>query len=64
MQALRVAQSLTDADYIYIGLYTTISETATLSLNAALSPSEPHTDYFKQIVDSPVGVPTQVSAGS
>jgi len=63
-QALRVAQSLTDTDYIYVGLYSTVSEDATHSINAALSPSEPHTDYFRQIVDSPVGVPTQVSAGS
>lgn len=63
-QHLRDAQSLTDASYIYVGLYTTISAGATLSLNGSLSPSEPHTDYFTQIVDSPVGVPTQVSAGS
>jgi len=63
-QALRVAQSLTDASYIYAGLYSTISSGATHSINAVLSPSEPHTDYFRQIVDSPVGVPAQVSAGS
>ena len=63
-QALRVAQSLTDASYIYVGLYSTVSAGATHSINAALSPSEPHTDYFRQIVDSPVGVPTQVSADS
>ena len=63
-QALRVANSLTDASYIYAGLYSSISATATHSINAALSPSEPHTDYFRQIVDSPVGVPTQVSADS
>ena len=61
-QALRVAQSLGDTDFIYVGLYSTVS--GTHSINASLSPSEPHTDYFRQIVDSPVGVPTQVSAGS
>ena len=63
-QALRDAQTLTDTDYIYVGLFSTVSDGATHSINAALSPSEPHTDYFRQIVDSPVGVPSQVSAGS
>jgi len=63
-QALRDAQTLTDTDYIYVGFYYTPSAGSTLSVNAALSPSRPHSDYFRQPVDSPVGIPTQVSAGS
>lgn len=49
-QALRVAQSLTDASYIYVGLYSTVSDGATHSINASLSPSEPHTDYFLSLI--------------
>jgi len=63
-QDLRDAQTLGDTDFIYAGLYSTVSAGATHSINASLSPSEPHTDYFRQVVDSPVGVPSQVSAGS
>ena len=63
-QDLRDAQTLTDTDFIYVGCYYTPSAGSTLSVNASLSPSEPHTDYFRQVVDSPVGVPAQVSAGS
>ena len=63
-QALRVAQSLTDASYIYVGLYSTVSDGATHSINAALSPTEPQSDYFAQPVWSNVGVPGRCSAAS
>lgn len=62
--ALNVGKMLKDildsdgSDYPYIGLISTISDGATISINAALSTSEPPTEYHRQVVDSNVTVPT------
>ena len=63
-QELIDAQSLADTDYIYAGLYSTISSGATISINAALSPHEPPTEDHRQVVESNVGIPAHCSAGS
>ena len=63
-KGLRDDNSLTDTDFIYVGLYSTISAGATVSVNAALSPTEPPTEDHKQVVDSNVGIPARCSAGS
>lgn len=63
-QALIDAQSLADTAYIYAGIYTTISSVGTVSLNAALSPTEPPTEDHRQVVDSNVGIPAHCSATS
>ncbi len=63
-QALIDAQSLVDTDFIYAGLYTTISAVGTISINAALSPHEPPTEDHRQVVDSNVGIPDKCSAAS
>lgn len=49
---------LADEDYRYLGLIMTISSGATLSVNAAMSPSAPSTPFNIQVVRSNVGVPT------
>lgn len=50
-----------DTTYRYMGLYMTLADgngTATLSVNAAMSPSKPRTRDNVQVVRSNVGVPT------
>ncbi|MDD5328083.1 MAG: hypothetical protein PHY02_09785 [Phycisphaerae bacterium] len=50
--------------YDYIGLIVTPTSSLVVSLNAAISPSQPRTRDKAQTVESNVGVPTQASAGS
>jgi hypothetical protein len=45
------------SDYPYLGMISTISTGATVSINAALSPTEPPTISHSQAVVSNVGVP-------
>ena len=52
------------SDYPYIGLISTISSGATVSINAALSPTEPQTESDRMITESGVTVPSVASAGS
>lgn len=49
------------SDYVYIGMRTILSDGATVSINAALSPYEPRTIPHAQAVVSNVGVPTHAS---
>ena len=63
-QELIDAQSLADTAFIYVGVYSTISSGATVSINAALTPVEPPTEDHRQVVDSNVGIPAHCSAGS
>jgi len=52
------------SDYPYIGMKNTLSTSTTISINAALSPTEPPTISHAQAVVSNVGVPGHCSAGS
>lgn len=63
-QELIDAQTLADTAYIYVGLYSTISSGATISINAALVPHEPPTEDHRQVVESNVGIPAHCSAAS
>lgn len=50
-----------DSDYAFLGLISTLADgngTATISINAALSPSKPRTKDNVQVVRSNVGVPS------
>jgi len=52
----------TDAsDYPYLGIISTISAGATISINAAISPSEPPTPSHEQVTVSNVGTPDVAS---
>lgn len=68
--AVKVGKMLKDllstdgSDYEFIGMISTISAGATVSINASLSNSEPGTEYQTQVVDSNVTVPDHASAGS
>jgi len=56
----KMLAQLMSATVIYVGAWITLADgngTASLSINAALSNSEPRTEDKSQIVDSPVGVP-------
>lgn len=52
------------SDYPFVGMISTISSGSTVSINAALSPTEPHTIHHKMTTVSGVGVPAIASAGS
>lgn len=52
------------SDYAFIGMKNTLSVATTITINAALSPTEPPTLHHKMVVTSPVGVPAIASAGS
>lgn len=52
------------SDYPFIGMKNTLATSVTISINAALSPTEPHTIHHKMKTVSDVGVPTIASAGS
>ncbi len=47
-----------DITDLYLGLISTISAGATISINAALSPSKPRTKDNTQVIRSNVGVPS------
>ena len=50
--------------YYYLGMKTDLSTSTTISINAALSNSEPRSGDARQVVDSNVTIPDKVSAGS
>ncbi len=55
----------TDAsDYPFIGQINVLSAGATVSINAALSPTEPRTEPHRMVVTSDVGTPDVASADS
>jgi hypothetical protein len=62
--ALNVGKMLKDmldtsgSDYPFIGMISTISAGSTVSINAALSNSEPQTEYHSQVNVSNVGTPS------
>ena len=57
MQYLGTLQT-SGTDYIYLGMISTLSAGATLTINASLSPSRPPTEFDTQVTVSNVGVPT------
>ncbi len=61
-----LVQMLNDSgsDYPYVGLVYTLSSSAAITVDAAISPTEPWTEYHRMTTVSPVGVPTVGSAGS
>lgn len=46
------------SDYPYVGMKNTLSTATTISINAALSPSKPPTEFNQQVIRSNVAVPT------
>jgi hypothetical protein len=50
--------------YYFLGMKNTLSASTTISINAALSNSEPRSGDATQVVDSNVGIPAKASAGS
>lgn len=44
--------------YTYLGLYVTQAAASTITYSAAVSPSQPPTDFNTQVIRSNVGVPT------
>ena len=55
----------TDAsDYAYIGLEVVLSSSAAITINAALSPSEPQSETHRQVTVSGVGIPSISSDGA
>ena len=50
--------------YPFVGLICTLSSSATITIDAAISPTEPWTEYNRMVTDSPIGVPGVASAGS
>ena len=67
IREFRAEQTLTDASLVYIGVMATLADgngTAAISVDCALSPTEPQSEHFEMKTVSPVGVPTIASAGS
>ncbi len=52
------------SDYPFIGLKTTLGGSATISIDAVLSPTEPQSETHRQVTTSNVGIPGIGSAGS
>lgn len=50
--------------YPFIGIKYTLSASTTITVDAAISPTEPWSEYHKMVTESPVGVPAIASAGS
>ena len=50
--------------YYFVGMKNTLSTSTTITIDAVLSPTKPHTLHHAMVTDSPVGVPTIASAGS
>jgi hypothetical protein len=68
--AVNVGKSIKDIldtsgdTYIYLGMKTDLSAGTTITIDAALTPTEPRTPDHAEVVDSAVGVPAKCSAGS
>ena len=60
----KMLTQMNDEDYDYLGLVLGVTAGATLSVNIAISTTEPRTISHAQAVVSNVGIPTHVSAGS
>jgi hypothetical protein len=43
--------------YKYLGIYHTVASSPTLTVNSAITPGRPPSDYYEQITDSNVGIP-------
>lgn len=52
------------SDYPFVGLVCVLSSSATITIDAAISPTEPWSEYHRMVTDSPVGVPAIASAAS
>lgn len=52
------------SSYAFIGMKNTLSASTTITINAALSPTEPPTLHHKMTIVSPVGVPAIASDDS
>ncbi len=52
------------SDYPFIGLVMILSSSATVTVDASLSPTEPHTIHHKMQTESNVGIPTIASDDS
>lgn len=50
--------------YPFVGIKYTLSAATTITVDAAISPTEPWTEYHRMVTESPVGVPAVASAGS
>ena len=50
--------------YPFIGIKYTLSTSVTITVDAAISPTEPWSEYHKMVTESPVGVPAIASPGS
>lgn len=61
---LKEIMETTGDTYYFVGLISTLSGSATITLDAALSPSEPQTLHHKMVTESGVTVPAIASAGS
>ena len=61
-----LVQMLDDSgsDYPYVGMVYVLTSSATITVDAAISPTEPWTEYHRMVTVSPVGVPAVGSAGS
>ena len=67
IREFKAEQSLADTAFVYIGIMNTLANgngTAQLSVNSALSITEPPTESERMITESNTGVPTIASAGS
>lgn len=51
-------------DPSYVGLIYTLGGDATITIDAAISPTEPWTEYHRMVTVSPIGVPEIASDGS
>lgn len=56
----KMLAQLASSTYRYLGLMSVISDGATVSINAAISNSEPRSDDHRQVVDSNVGLPSSL----
>ncbi len=67
IKEFRSENSLADTDFVYIGIMSILADgngDANISINAALSPTEPQTESDRMKTVSGVGVPVIGSAGS
>lgn len=67
MNVGKMLKDMLDTDgsaYPFIGMLNTLSTSTTITINAALSPTEPPTESHRMTTVSTVGVPGVASAGS
>ena len=61
---LKEMLELDGSDYPFVGMIIAVSSGGAITIDASLSPTEPHTIHHKLQTVSPIGVPTIASAGS